>query len=126
VLTVTDTSGERAVAFKTVTVALAGSITKLSLRVNRRGVTLVIAVNGAGFLAAGRRHIRLRRAGAATLTIDLTAAQRRTLARRQPITIYLPLGFAPRAGRVLKRTVTITVSERRVGERPLAARLRVA
>jgi PKD repeat protein len=103
-LTVTDSFGHTAATTTRVSVAQAGRITKVTVR----GTKLVLALNGPGTLNAAGRTIRVKRAGAVTLPIRLTAPQRRSLALGHRLTLRLLVRFNPAAGPRLRKTVIVT------------------
>jgi PKD repeat protein len=123
-LTVTDSSGGSATTSRSVTVALSGRIVKTSLQTSRTGATLLVAVNSAGALKAGRKTIHLRRAGTARIPITLTAAQLRTVLQTHRLSVRVAVRFIPSAGPQATRTVSVTFHPPRVVRGRLAAVLR--
>jgi chitodextrinase len=106
-LTVTDGSGHSSTASKSVTVALSGRIVHTWFRPSRRGATLLVSVNSAGTLRAGRRTVQMARAGTARIPITLTAAQRRTVLQTHHLDVRLAVRFVPFAGPQAARVVSV-------------------
>jgi PKD repeat protein len=101
-LTVTDSSGATTVTHQTVVVQRRGPITKVAVQ---RGATLRVSVDTAGTLTVGRHMIRLTHAGAATIRLGLTPAQRRAIQRGRLVKIRLR--FAPRGRAAVTRTAIL-------------------
>lgn len=96
-LTVTDAGGTAATAHQVLRIA-PPRITRIQLRANATGATLVISVNSAGVLSAGHTSIWIRHRGSVRLQLRLITAQLQQLHRGASVTVRLTLRFAPRLG----------------------------
>ncbi len=96
-LTVTDAGGTAATAHQVLRIA-PPRITRIQLRANATGATLVISVNSAGILSAGHTSIWIRHRGSVRLQLRLITAQLQQLHRGASVTVRLTLRFAPRLG----------------------------
>jgi PKD repeat protein len=96
-LTVTDTAGTTATAHRVLRIA-PPRITRLQLRSNARGATMVITVNSAGVVSSAHTSIRVRHRGSVRLPIRLSTAQLQQLRRGGSVTLQVTLRFAPRLG----------------------------
>ena len=106
-LTVTDNAGESTVAVRSVTVAAAGRITKVSIKPVRGGATVAVSVSSAGTLTAGKRVFHLKRAGTVKLVIALTRAQLRAVQVKHLLKVRVPLRFAPTLGPLASTSAVI-------------------
>jgi PKD repeat protein len=96
-LTVTDAAGTAATAHRVLRIA-PPRITRLQLRSNARGATMVIYVNSAGVVSFGHTSIRIRHRGSVRLPIRLSTAQLQQLGRGGLVTLQVTLRFVPRLG----------------------------
>lgn len=104
-LTATDQDGVSATAIKHVTVRVPPKITRL--RVHMR--ELLVTVDAAGTVTVGRRSVRLRRPGTATIRLRLTHRQAAALRRHHRIKLRLRVRYVPVDGFSMTETVRVTV-----------------
>jgi PKD repeat protein len=96
-LTVIDAAGTAATAHRLLRIA-PPRITRIQLRSNPSGATMVIFVDSAGVVSTGHTSIRIRHRGSVRLQIRLSTAQLQRLGRRGSVTLQVTLRFAPRLG----------------------------
>jgi PKD repeat protein len=110
-LTLTGTDGLTNTNSRFVTVHPIEAITQLGLnRASAGAVSLRLRVNGPGTVTVAGTRYRFKRGGSLTRRITLSAAQRRTLNRRQRLLVQVGVRFAPVTGRVSDQTVRLTLT----------------
>jgi PKD repeat protein len=121
-LTVTASFGQSATAYQVVRVAPA-RITRISLRSVPGGAALLVVVNAAGVVSAGRNSIRIRHPGTVRVRIVLDAAQTRQLSSHQSVNVPVKIRYVPHAGQSSRMKLTITFIPRSGPGHRLNARL---
>jgi PKD repeat protein len=106
-LTATASFGQSATTNQVIRVAPA-RITRISLRLAPGGATLLVAVNAAGVVSAGKASIRLRHPGTVRVRIALDAAQTTLLANHKSVNVPVKIRYVPHAGQTSRMTLTIT------------------
>ncbi len=106
-LTATASFGESATAYQIIRVAPA-RITRITLRLAPGGATLLVAVNAAGVVSAGKASIRIRHPGTVRLHIVLDTTESRRLSTGVSVGIQVKIRYVPRAGPRSRMTLTIT------------------